>query len=223
MSEIKIYTKKNATTDLIVKLCLVCLGNEKKFVSLDLVKKIEDLDINKKPSFNNYWEIKVENNIRNIEKNIITKIYLKDVLNNKHDCIVLKNLDDEELLVTGEYHKMLYCNNTDIWHALGKKIVDFFGGIVLTDNDELIYKNTKPKYDVHINSNIREKKFKFNELLRDEQPLTYEDKIKAQQKSLYKSIEKEWFFLKKNDFNNLNKELNSINSINKVISKKIKI
>lgn len=36
---------------------------------------------------------------------------------------------------------MLYCNNTDIWHALGKKIVDFFGGVILTDNNEIIYKN----------------------------------------------------------------------------------
>jgi hypothetical protein len=147
----KIYIDQHATAEQIFKVMLKVVGQELNPFVFDDKKANFELA----PSKNNPWHFKyTQNNDNTIMPSDITYFVMlfQDAVGSHYKCLLHLDVEDEY----SDYRKLLNPGATAIWHAIGKRLVDFFGGKMLYsdaedyDDPDNWYVNEKAKYPARV-------------------------------------------------------------------------
>jgi hypothetical protein len=157
-SNTKIYLNNHAKTEDVFKVILKIVGNDftQSNSSGSYVNK------NKPSSDGNGWSVKFpkdEDNQISYPKmgsifNPYFNFYFKDCIGEKHSCMFFFEGYESEYAMNGE--KTMNPDSSPLWGAIGKRLVDFFGGKVLfsdsadSDNPDNWYVCDNPKYPAKV-------------------------------------------------------------------------
>jgi hypothetical protein len=124
----KIYLNPHAKPSQIFDVMLKVVGHEFRPTVLSCHPKNPNL--NQPPSKSNRWHLKPNKDDDNkIEPTDIRycSIDFQDAVGSHYNCMIYLDIEDEYF----NYGKLLNPGCTAIWHAIGKRLVDFFGGKML--------------------------------------------------------------------------------------------
>lgn len=124
----KIYLEPHARTSQIFDVILKVIGHEFRPTVLSIHKGKPNLS--EPPSKNNRWHLKpVIDDDNKIEPTDVryNTISFQDAVGSNYNCLIHLDCEDEYF----NYGKSLNPSSTPIWHAIGKRLVDFFGGKML--------------------------------------------------------------------------------------------
>ena len=186
--DVSIYLEPHAKTEQVFEVILKLFGNEFEQQIFSGDKKP---DFNQNPSLTNKWYLEPK-------KNSLNEIELSDhsyFRFNFTSCIgenfsTLLHLDcDEGHLPTS---KALMPRSTAIWCAVGKRLVDFFGGKLVysdsTDEDDPInyYLVTNPKFPAkQKDEDSNERFYKYYTLLHNERVITSQEILNMKEYCAY--------------------------------------
>ena len=147
----KIYIDQHATAKQIFNVMLKIVGQEFEPVVFDDRKA----DFKLPPSKKNPWHFKfIKNDENNIEPSDISYFVMRfeDPVGGHYKCLLHLDVEDEY----SDYRKLLNPSATAVWHAIGKRLVDFFGGKMLYsdasdyDDPNNWYVNDNAKYPARV-------------------------------------------------------------------------
>lgn len=196
----KIYIDRHARPDQIFKVMLKVVGQELNPVVFDDRKA----DFKLPPSKDNSWHLDYTKSDDNqIEAKDISYFVMKfkDAVGSQYKCLIHLDVEDEY----AGYRKLLNPGSTAVWHAIGKRLVDFFGGKMLYsdaedyDDPNNWYVNEKAKYPERVEGQSSDDRWYqfysalFNEpVLRPDELLedkTMEPYLSDREKSLYAHLQ----------------------------------
>lgn len=210
----KIYLKNHASVEKVYDVMAVILGAEKTF------KGEDDVDFKEESSPTNTWRIKVNHsNGDQLEYKAPTyfDIRVNDNCGNTFSSLFFYDLDDDKYAQNGE--KALNPRASATWIAIGKKLVEFFGGKLMYADCEdgndpknwLI--NEKGLYSPEIN-HCDDRWYNYHNALSKIKPLTAEDILENKDVCAYWGEREEILITKLpriEQFNELTKELKNEN------------
>jgi hypothetical protein len=150
----KIYLNPHAKPTQIFDVILKVVGHEFRPTISSLHKKIKP-DLNQPPSKDNRWYLKpVKDEENKIEPSDIRyfNIDFQDAVGSNYHCMIHLDIEDEYF----NYGKLINPGSTPIWHAIGKRLVDFFGGKMLYsdadnyDDPDNWYVNETAKFSARV-------------------------------------------------------------------------
>jgi hypothetical protein len=154
---------------------------------------IDSIDLKKPSSKENSWYLKPGKESQgNIELSDVNYFNLnfKDVADNSYSCLFHFNVEDDEYSFNNE--KLMGPPSTPVWCAIGKRLIDFFGGKMLysdaVDFDELKnwYFCETPKFPSKTKGQSGDDRwYQYYNLLKNEPLLTHKEIIDMKDKTSY--------------------------------------
>ena len=210
----KIYLENHANVEKVYDVIARTLGAElKKYSS----KGLSNLDVDE-PSWNgNDWNVSVIHDSRNGFKYVRPTYFdltLYDVCGQHYHTLFFYDVDDNEYAQNGE--RLLNPNASGVWLAIGKKLVDFFGGkMLISDADSWEdpnnwYVKEEGTYSKKIN-HCDDRWYAYVNALDKTLPLSKEDLLEFKDKCAYWNEREDTLLAqlpKITSYNKLSKELN---------------
>lgn len=211
----RIYLQNHANVEKVYDVIARALGAE---IKLSAKVGIDNLEKNEPSSHENDWKATVIHNPKDgFEYKDATyfDIRVTDICNQFYHTLFFYDVDDNEQAQNGE--RLLNPNSSGIWLAIGKKLVDFFGGkMLISDADDWNDQNNwyvkeNGSYSKTVN-HCDDRWFGYINALANTLPLTKEDLLEFKDKCAYWN-EREDTLLehlpKITEYNKLTKELNT--------------
>lgn len=174
----RIILKNHASVEKVYDVLAVVLGAEKTYKSYS---NPEDYDITKPSERGNGWCIKVlhnENDKAEYKDFTYFDVQVTDICGNQFNTLYFYDIDDSPDIQNGE--RMLSPRCSGAWLAIGKKLVDFFGGEMVIadcndfDDPDNLYKVETPMYSPLMEGGD-DRWYAFNNALKALEPLTGKD------------------------------------------------
>lgn len=143
----RIYLQAHATPKKVFEVLQKCTGEEFEYRSFDN----KHFDSSKPSDYNNQWHLKAKANQNNIEVELdYVSFSFVDPVGNNYNCLYHLYVEDDDNSFNNE--KVLSPKSHPVWIALGRRLVDFFGGKLIYadcgdhEDPENWYVNKKPKF-----------------------------------------------------------------------------
>lgn len=192
----KIYIDPHATAKQIFYLMLKIVGQEIEPVVFDDKKA----DFKLPPSKNNPWHFRfVKNDENNIVPRDISYFVMKfqDPVGGHYECLLHLDTEDEY----SDYRKLLNPGAIPVWHAIGKRLVDFFGGKMLYsdagdyDDPDNWYINDNAKFPARVQGqDSNDRWYQFYSALFNEPILTPDELLEDKAMEAYLSDRERKFY-----------------------------
>ncbi len=188
----RIYLNPHANATHVHEVCQKVVG-----VNFDIKTLAKDglssVDLKNPTSKNNSWYLKPSSDSKGIIEPSDVNYFnfnFKDVADNSYSCLFHLNLDDDDYSLNNE--KLMSPPSTPAWCAIGKRLIDFFGGKMLYsdagdfDDSKNWYFCENPKFPTKSKGQSGDDRwYQYYNLLKNEPILTHKEIIDMKEKTSY--------------------------------------